>query len=349
MPGEMLETGLSTALVSWLLIGLSPPPPGVAETATEHNQAGREAVKRRTYEDLQNALAHFREALALDPDNGPAYAGLADAYALLADYARAERAALKALELDDTLAAAHASLAFVRLHGDWDWSGAQQEFERAIALDPDYATAHHWYAIYLEAMGRNEEAIDEARAALELEPTSDAYRLGLGYRLFWARRYEEAVEELERLLADDPVHSSAHYFLGRCYAEQGRFRKALEALEEAHRLSPRNVNVSGALGYLHARSGRRSEARRHLRELEHLSRRGYPLATHIASIHTAWGDFDSALRWLQTAYETREGPLVWLRVDPRFDPLRSEARFKALLRGMKLSAAGGRGRPEIEP
>ncbi len=330
----MSISGLAAVLLAGPL--LLPPQCATEGEAAERFRAGREAVARRTAPDLRSALAHFGRAIDLDPDHAPAWAGLAEARALLADYAGAEAAARRALELDDALAAAHAALGFVRLHADWDWAGAARALERAVALDPEAAIAHHWHAISLEAAGRHDEAVAAARTARALAPAIEAYALGVGYRLFWARRYDEAAGELGAALERDPGSVSARYFLGRCHAEAGRFAAAAVVLEEAARIAPRDLNVTAARAYLDARSGRRREARRALAELQALSARGLPLATHVASLHAALGDPDAALRWLRTAHERREGPLAWLRVDSRFDPLRDRPGFRALLAEMGL-------------
>ncbi len=326
--------GLAAVLLAWPV--LLPPHFAAELEAAERFRAGREAVARRAAPDLRSALEHFGRAIELEPGHAAAWAGLAEARALLADYPGAEAAARRALELDGALAPANAVLGFVRLHADWNWEGAARALDRAVGLDPGAALAHHWRAISLETAARHDEAVAAARTARELEPTIEAYALGVGYRLFWARRYDEAIAELESVLGRDPGSVSAHYFLGRCHAEAGRFAEAAAALEEAARLAPRDLNVAAARAYLAARSGRRREAQRALAELRDSSARGLPLATHVASLHAALGDPAAALRWLRTAHERREGPLAWLRVDPRFDSLRDRPGFRALLAEMGL-------------
>lgn len=322
-------------------VSVEPPPvPGAPEAALlEITRSAREALDRRGAEGLESARARFEDAIALAPDFAPAHAGLAAAHALVGDYGPAEAAARRALELDVGLAWAHAVRGFVLLHARWDWPAAERAFRAALALDPGDALAHHWYAVYLEAMGAHERALAAARTAAELAPAVPAYALGVGHRLFWARRYADAIEHFRRLLAGDPDRVSAHYFLARSWTELGRHRKAAAALETTRRLAPGDLNVAAAGAYLAARSGSREEARAGLRELERFAARDYPLATQIASVHAALGNRDAALHWLERAHRRREGPLVWLAVDIRFDALRVQPRFAALLEQMALSAA----------
>lgn len=322
--------------------GIAAQAPAARGEAEEHYLRGREAMSRRGAEDLEAAREHFERSVAADPAFAPGWAGLAGAHALLSDYPSARDAALGALALDDTLAAAHAALGFARLHGEWDWPGAERDLRRALALDPGSATAHHWYAILLEILGRSDAAIASAARALELEPGSGLYELNLGYRLYWARRYPEAIARFREVLERQPGHASAHYFLGRAEAELGSFGPARAALERARNLQPGNLNVDAALAYLDARSGRRDDARRMLRELELLAERGSPLATHAAAVRAALGDAGKALAWLERAYRAHEGPLAWLAVDPRFDGLRERPELRSLLERMGLAAAADR-------
>lgn len=319
--------------VTSLAVAVAAPQAAAPSEADRAYRRGRELLEKRTYEDVQQALASFERAVANQPDHAPAHAGMADAYALIYQYDKAELAARRAIELDESLAAAHASLGFIRMHGSWDWAGAEQHFRRALELDPGYAAAHYWYAIHHEIMARPDAAVSGARKAVDLEPGSLVYGLGLGYRLFWARRYEEAIEQFRVVLERDPDSGSAHYFLGRCLVELGDFEAAESRFRRAAAISPDNRNVTGALGYLYARSGRRREAARLLETLE-ADRR--PFASYIASIYVALGESDRAIEWLRRAVAGRGVAVAWLRVDARFDPLRQDPRFTALLRELRL-------------
>jgi len=329
-----------------LLAGLQIPgpvagaePPAAASAA--YGQ-GQKHLARRTTEDLRAALADFERATAADPTFAPAFAGLAEARALLYDYPGAREAADRALALDERLASAHAVLGFVRMHADWAWSGAETELKRAVELDPQRATPHMWNAIFLEAIGRSDAAVAEARRAVELEPRNAQVRAGLGYRLYWARRYDEAVAELTAALELDPALETAHYFTGRARGQQGRIAEARTAFAHAKALSPKDANLRSAGAYLEALAGRRKEAERILPELERLAIRSLPFASQVAGIRAALGDKATALGWLERAHTNREGALVWLKIDPRFDSLRGEPRFIEILRQMGLGESGAK-------
>lgn len=317
--------------------------PGAAQpaetVATAAYARGQERLARRTSEDLRAALQEFERAVAADPAFAPAFAGLAETYALAYDYPRAREAAQKGLALDERLAPAHAVLGFVRLHGDWDWAGAETELRRALELDPQRPTPHLWTAILLEATGRSDEAVAEARRAVELAPRDASARAGLGYRLYWARRYDEAVAELTAALELDRTLETAHYFIGRARVQQGRFDEARSAFASARQLSPRDANLDSANAYLEALAGRRTQAEKTLSELERLALRNLPFCSQVAGLRAALGDKEAALGWLELAHSRHEGAMVWLKIDPRFDSLRSEPRFTEILQHMGLAAS----------
>lgn len=327
----------------------APPDPPTAPAEVQKVQTARsvalaayeraqEHLARRTPDDVHAALRQLEQAAAMDPTFAPTFASLAEVHALLYDYPRAREAARQALALDERLAAAHAVLGFVRLHGEWNWAGAETELRRALELDPGRATTHLWYAILLEATGRSDEAVKEARRAVELEPGRAQTRAGLGYRLYWARRYDEAVAELQAALELDPTFGTAHYFIGRARVQQGRFDEARAAFARARELSPEDANLTSAGGYLAVLAGQRGDAQRVVSELEGLAARGLPFASQVAGIRAALGQKDVALGWLERAHAAREGALVWLKIDPRFDPLRNERRFQEILQRMGLTA-----------
>lgn len=306
------------------------------QSARELSSEGRRALGRRDAESLSTALQLFERSIEAEPGFALAWSGLADAHALLGDYEAARRAARRALRLDPDLGEAHASLGFVLLHADWNWATAERHLTRAVELAPEHLNGRLWLAIAREIAGRHEEAVAEARAAVEVASDSPPVIAQLGYRLYWARKYPEAVATLESALELDPALASAHYFVGRALAEQGEHEPALQAFVRADRLSPRDANIAGAVGYLMARWGRPEEARLRLRALEPLAEEGLPVSTQIASILAALGQSDAALGWLERAYRRREGPMAWLAVDPRFEGLGGAPRMVSLLKRMGL-------------
>lgn len=328
-----------------LFLGILQISPAIAQPAPPASEAvkayeeGQALLARRGPEDIRAAVHRFERATSADGNFAPAFAGLAEARALLYEYPAAREAAQRAIALDDRQATAHAVLGFVKLHGDWDWAGAEAELKRALELPPQNPTTHLWSAILLEATGRSDEAVAAARRAVELAPGQAQVRAGLGYRLYWARRYDEAVAELSGSLEQDPKSATAHYFIGRARVQQARFDEARAAFARAREISPDDANLKSAGGYLEAHAGRREEAEKVVLELQRLSLRGLPFASQLAGIRAALGDKTAALGWLEQAHSGREGALVWLKVDPRFDPLREEPRFVEVLQRMGLAAA----------
>ncbi len=323
------------------------PAENVQPTPAEDTAEGQRLLASRGTADLLAARQRFERAIAGDAKLAPAFAGLAETRALLFDYPGAKEAAEQALALDDHLAAAHAVLAFVRLHKDWDWAGAEAAFQRSLELEPGRAGTHLWRAILLEVTGHAEEAVAEARRAVELAPGRVHVRAGLGFRLFWARRYDEAVKELEAVLKMDPTYETAHYFIGRARVQQRKLDQAQVSYARARKLSPKDANLLSAQGYLDARAGRRDAARKVLTQLERFAAGDLPFASQIAAIHTALGEKEPALEWLQRSFLAHEGALTWIKIDPRFDALHGDSRFKEIVRKMGLEApvsAGGEAR-----
>jgi len=306
---------------------------------------GRFFWNKRTREGFQKAVEHFRHAISLDPSYAQAYAGLADCYVLGADplpvkehTRRLKETAGRALELDETLAEAHASLAYYSGAVEWDWQGAERGFQRAIELNPNYATAHHWYAYHLAAMGRLEEAIAEIRRARELDPLSLIINTDVGHILYFARQFDEAIAQYRRVLEMDANFAVAHWRLGQAYLEKGRYGEAVSEFNVARRLGVGD-SIVGWLGYAHAVSGRKGEAQRAVAELKRLAEpHGGSYRYRIAIIYTALGDHKHALAWLERTYEARDaGEMALIKVDPMLDGLRSDPRFAGLLRRMNLA------------
>ena len=317
----------------------------VAKRYTESAEAyqlylkGRFYWNKRNEESLKRGIDYFQQAIDKDPNFALAYTGLADSYSALGSVAisglppreamvKMKFAAQKALELDDTLAEAHTSLADARFRGDWDWPGAEREFRRALELKPNYAEGHAWYSQYLVAMGRFEESIAEGKRAQELDPVSPSISRTLGFDYYFARRYDQAVEEYQRALELDPNFFFAHWLLGLAYARQSMFEQAIAESRKAVELSGHGPGALGGLGYVYAVSGRRDEARQVLDELKELAKRRYVSPNSVAAIYSLLGEKDAAFEWLERAYRDGAYGMLFLKVAPEWDGLRSEPRFQ---------------------
>jgi tetratricopeptide (TPR) repeat protein len=307
---------------------------------------GRYQWNKRTLEGLQQSIDFFNQAIEKDPRYALAYAGLADAYALLADFnvlptrevtPKLQSAAAKALELDNTLAEAHTSLAWASFHV-WDWAGADREFKRALELNPRYATAHLWYGEYLSALGRFDDALGEINRALEQNPLSAETSLGLASRAYYARQPDAAIEQVQKVLAMDSKFVPAHVLLGRAYAEKGSAQEALAEFRKALDLSEGDTNELAAVGYAEALAHHEKEARQTLNDLMQRSRDTYVQPVWIAVIELGLGDKSQAFDWLEKGYADRSWWLVNLKVDPFFDSIRSDPRFSDLLRRVGLGS-----------
>jgi serine/threonine-protein kinase len=306
---------------------------------------GRSYWNKRTAEGLNKGIYYFQQAIEKDQNHPLAYAALADSYNMLARYGalaprdafpKAEVAARKALALNDRLAEAHASLAFVKHRYEWDWSGAEAEFRRAIELNPNYAPAHQWYSSFLVAMGRTEESIAEAKQTRKLEPLSLIINSQLGWVFYLARQYRLAVEQCQMTLELDPNFFVARRYMGLAYEQEGLHDKAVAELQKAAVLSGGSPLTRAELAHGYAMSGRRAEARKVLEELRERSKREYISSYFVAIIYAGLGNKDQAFAWLQKAFEDRADELVFLKADPRFDPLHSDPRFQDLLRRMNF-------------
>jgi adenylate cyclase len=272
---------------------------------------------------------------------------LADSYSVLSDYGfvapkeaypRAKEAALKALQLDETLAEAHTSLAYVKTLYDWDWSGGEREFQRAIELNPSYAAADHWHAIALLATGRSEEATAEFKRALELDPLSLIFNRDLGTAFYLARQYDQAIEQLRKTLELDPNFALAHSSLGWAYLQKSMYKEGIAECEKELAVSPGNSYALSGLGHAYAVAGKRAEAQKVLDQLNELSKQRYVPAVSRVGIYVGLGEKDKAFEWLEKSYAERSQGLArnYLKVSPAYDPLRSDPRFQNLLRRMNL-------------
>jgi tetratricopeptide (TPR) repeat protein len=311
---------------------------------------GRYFWNKRTESAIKKGINYFQQAIECDPRFALAYAGLADSYIVLGSggvsalapreaVPRAKEAAVKALELDDTLAEAHAVLGHCLAIYDWNWRDAENEFQRAIKLNPNYATAHHWYAfVCLTASGRLEKAIAEERLAQELEPLSLIINTNLGTMLYLARRYDEAIEQYLSTLEIDSNFMIAHWMLGLSYEQKKMYPDAIRQFQEALSLSPDSSLSRALLGHVYAISGQRNQALEMLDDLAQLSRQRYVSSYRVATIHSGLGDQDRAFEWMERAIEERDGWLMWLRVDPVLDSLRTDTRFIDLVRRVGLTS-----------
>jgi serine/threonine protein kinase/tetratricopeptide (TPR) repeat protein len=307
---------------------------------------GRFAWQQWTAEGAQKGIDLFKAVLELDPAYPLAYSGLAEAYYGLSNVymapsdvmPRAKAAALKAIELDESLAEPHAVLGIVKMGFDWDWPGAEREFMRAIQLNPSYATAHQWYTLLLVSLGRFVEASTEARLGQQLDPMTRMVDIYDAWPLLYAREYEQALQKLKKIVALEPEFYATHAHLGIALLQLRRFDEALAEFETARALD-KAPWISGWLGHAYGIAGRRAEALRVLTELTERSKREYVLPYAIAIVHTGLGHVDLALDWLEEAYRKRDEQLVMLAVDPAVDVLRPSPRFQDLLRRVGLTAA----------
>jgi tetratricopeptide (TPR) repeat protein len=251
-------------------------------------------------------------------------------------FAKAKAAAQKALELDETLGEAYAVLGALKGLDDWDWEGGEKDLKKALELSPSYATAHQWYALFISALGRLEEALAEVKRAHELDPLSLLISTRFGQWLSYSGRNEEAIAQHRKTLAMDPNFGHAHFGLGLALLNQRRYGEALVELRRGTQLLDGDPYILASLGYAYAGAGQRAEARKILEDFQERSKRGYFPSFALAMVSTGLEERDQALEWLRKSLEERDVNLFVLRVDPLFAPLRSDARFPELLRLMKL-------------
>ena len=363
-----VQDSISEQVASALMLKLSGAErKSLSKHYTEDGEAYRSYLKGRYYwnkmtpEGLRRSLDCFGAAVEKDPGYALAYAGLAASYVHLEIYGfmlpseampRARAAALRAIELDATVAEAHASLALVRMFYERDWPGAEKEFRQALRLNPSYAAAHDWFAIYLMARGQTEEALSSIRKAQELDPLSLIINTDVACALYYARRFDDSIRQCRWVLEAEPNFVTAHFRTGLAYEQLGRYAEAVEAFQSAVALSADDSKAEAAapfkggadarasLAHTYALRGEREAARAILSELEEYAGRAYVPPHDIALIYSALGERDKAFEWLKLAYQERFSLLVLLELDPRFDNLRADPRFRNLLGRIVDEAAG---------
>lgn len=345
----LLQSELAYAIANAVQIQLVMPSPtvpgrGVVPEAYEACLKARYFWNRRGREDLYRALEFFSKSIEFDCGYAPAFAGLADTYLVLLDYrhviptealAMATAAVMNALRLDERLADAHTALAHAKFHG-LDWQGAERHFRTAIQLGPGYALAYFYYANFLAALRRFDEAIAEARAAVKLDPVSMAAESNLAVLYYIAGRNDEALEACRMALQMEPSLARGYDDLGRILLAKGDWREAMAALEKAASLSNRSARYLSSLGYGYAVTGRIDQARQILVGLGEMSNQRYIASSDFALVHAGLGELEEAMDWLERAYEERDSHLPHLNVDPRFACVRAAPRFQVLLKRLGL-------------
>jgi tetratricopeptide (TPR) repeat protein len=349
-----LQSQVAGAIVHEIRINLTPEEQqrlastrSVSAESYEDYLKGRYFWNKRSQEALTKAIEYFLLATEKDPNYALAYAGLADCYSIIGSAivgtvpsqdvaAKAKAAALKALQLDDTLAEAQTSLATVRFNYDWDWAGAASGFQRAIELNPSYATAYQRYSLYLMAMGRTKESLAQMNRARELDPLSISVNFSLGWRLYMAGQYDQAIQQLQNTLDMDPNFALPRMVLGQAYEQKNAYPQALAELQKAVGISHDSPQMLGALGHAYGASGNRSEAEKVLAKLMEQSKKQYVSPFYVAIVYVGLAENDKAVDWLEKAYSDRSNAIVFSKVDPQLHPLRSTPRFQALLHRLAL-------------
>ena len=353
-----LQSAVASDISREIRVKLTPPEKAsLAQSRSVNPEAYRDYLRgryfwnQRTAGALKKAREHFEQAIEKDPSYAPAHGGLADAYALMGSSGydvmppkeampRAKAAALNALEIDETLAEAHAALGYVKLVYDWDLAGAARELQRAIELKPNYAIAHQWQGELLMARSSLEEATAAFRRALELDPLSIPCGLGLGWSYYFSGKDDFAIEQFLRTLEIAPNVPMALYGLGLSYHHKKQHRKGFSELQKAYASSGGEVAAVTCMGVTHAFAGNKKAAEKELAKLQRLSRLRYVPAVYFAFIHVALNDLDRAFESFHKAYEERSSYLIFLNVQPSFEKLRSDPRYEALSSRMNLNYDG---------
>jgi eukaryotic-like serine/threonine-protein kinase len=339
-----LEDQVAHAIATQVRLKISPT--GETRSANISSQTydlylkGRYSLDQGSEDEFKLALVYFRQGIQRDPQYAPLYAGLSDSYARLPFYTdtrpneafpQAKEAATKALQLEPTLAEAHASMAYVLNYYDWDRSGAEQEFKRALELNPNDADTHHVYGRFLASMGRVDEARAELNRAQELDPLSLIIQSNAGIVSYFARKYDDALQQLKKVVELDPKFPVPYWGRGMCYEQLKRYPEAVAQFEKGIELSGRGAYGIASLAHAHGLAGRQAEAQKILVELTDRSKTKYVPSYQFAVIHVGLGQNERAIGALEEAYSERSTLLGYLRMDPRFDPLRSDTRFQSLM------------------
>ena len=305
---------------------------------------GRYYWNKRTRDGYKKATEQFEQAIEKDPSYALAYAGLADCYNVLSSYGiaspresipKGEAAATRALEIDGNLAEAHTSLAYVKYQYEWDWAGGESEFRRALELNPNYSTAHQWYALELAGMGRITDALPEISQAQQHDPLSLIANVNAGWIFYHAHQYDRALEEMRKSLDMDPNFARGHWAISEPLEQQQKYQEAIAELEKARQIDETPI-ILALLCHVYAVTGKTNDAHRIINQLNVLSKQAYVDPYFLAEIHTALGERDQAFQELEKAYEQRSSWLVWLKVEPKFDSLRDDPRYTSLLKRIGL-------------
>jgi TolB-like protein len=302
---------------------------------------GRYLWGKRAPEDLQQAITLFQEVVSREPQKALGYAGLADALSALGfysiaapkdSYAESRKLILRAIELDDSLAEAHTSLADILYVYDYDWEGAEREFRRAIQLNPSYPNAHHWYSVYLVLRGRKDESLREIERALELDPRSVSINSDLALHYFYTAQYDAAIEQARKTLAMDPSFAMARFWLGRSLFQQGKHKEGISELERILTEQPGHILAQAVLGNAYGISGQPAKARRVAREMEAMSSKRYVSPTLISLVYAGLGDKNKTITFLEEGYNLRDALLTRAKADPVADSIRNDPHFQDLLK-----------------
>jgi tetratricopeptide (TPR) repeat protein len=349
-----LQEEVATDITKQLSIELTPQERIVLKNAQAVSPEAHEAylrgryfwAKRGTADDIQKATRYFKQATQDDPHFAPAYAALAETYAVAPDYSsarptesydRAEAAANQALAIDAASVEAHVALALVAGNKDFDWQLSESEFQRALDLNPGYANAHHWHAFNLMFLGRLDEALAEMEHARKLDPLSIIINANVGFVLYSARQWDRAIEAEQKFLELDPNSPDIHRYLGLALLQQGKYEEALSNLQRAVDLSGAYAEYAAELSYAYAAAGNRVRAQKILADLERRSHGEYVPSFSLAVAYTGLGEKAAALARLQSAVDEHCDLIPTLKVNPLFDTLRSEPRFTELLRRIRLA------------
>ena len=344
-----LEDEVGHAIAVQIRLKITSPPgtrPRLNPEAYDLYLKGRYSLDQGTPDNVKLALVYFRQGIEKDPQYAPLYAGLADTYARLPFYTdkrpseafpAAKEAVAKAVQLEPTLAGAHASMAYVLNYYEWDRSGAELEFKRALELDQNDAAAHEAYGRFLASMGRVDEARAELSRALELDPLSLGIQSNVGMVFYFARQYEDAIKQLQKVLALDPKFPVPYWGIGMCYEQMKKYPEALAQIQKGIELSGgRGANGLASLAHAQGLAGHRAEAQKILVELKDRSKTQFVSSYQFALIYLGLGQNERAFAALEEAYRERSTLLGYLKMDPRFDPLRSDPRFQSLLSRIHL-------------